>query len=694
MKGSVPRTDAQIARAKRQAVGGKRKRCTKGKNCSAACIAANMICLVDLPWVGSALTQSVKLIQAKQGKAPAAKPAAAKTIPAPAPAAAKPAPTAPKAPSQTATKPAAQSAAPAPTPAAVATPAPQPAPAPAPKPTPKSAPAKAAPAPAASAPAPKVDMAKFKASIKTQSDKTLNSLLRNHGDKLTPQQKKAIQDELKARNKPLSKTMQANLAKIPSVEKYKKDYGLAWLEDMLKNDVPQWNAKSPLTQKAVKNITEAIKQLKAEEAAKAQASKAAQTAWTAQAAKASQATQAKPTATSPQKSRTVALDPGDTQGKLNQKAYDAGVKPSDLAVAYFKVAKAKGKSISDPVDDDDLKQVTSLVNKHLAGDKNALAWPTPAPKPKATPSQTPPAATPAAPQKPAATQPLPVISPTPAANTLQKSTPGNPQGMSANQQKMWGDVFKKPDKAFLDNYDGIGSTFGMPNPFPKGTKEHAMFNLVKASNNVSKKLVEADIDLAAGTTKNLPTNIRRAVKDMGEDDVRTAVQYMRRFTGSAYEDIRASQVGLSHRNYQGMDPQTAKDKQQLWKERADKMEKLMDYLPKPQIPKFRGIPADDSKLAALQDMVKNKGTMVEKAMNSWSTETGTAMDFSQQRPGNTKHNVIFRTMNKRGTPVTALSSHASENEILTKANSKYQFYGYEAVTKNGEVFHVFDVVEY
>jgi hypothetical protein len=266
--------------------------------------------------------------------------------------------------------------------------------------------------------------------------------------------------------------------------------------------------------------------------------------------------------------------------------------------------------------------------------------------------------------------------------------------MSANQQKMWGDVFKKPDASFLSSYDDIGATFGSPNPFPKGTKEHEMFRLVKASNKVSNKLVEADIDIAAGTTKNLPTNIKRAVKDMGEDDVQTAIRYMRRFTGSAYEDIRPAQMGLSHRNYQGMDPQTAKDTQQLWKERADKMEKLMDYLPKPQIPKFRGVPVDDSRLAALQDMAKNKGVMVEKAMNSWSTATSTAMDFSQQRPGNTKHNVVFRTMNKRGTPVTELSSHASENEILTKANSKYQFYGYEAVTKGGEVFHVFDVVEH
>jgi len=87
-KGLYPR-ESRIAAAKRNAVGGKRKRCTKGKNCSAACIAAHMICLVDLPWVGSALTKAKAQIQAakKNAPAPAAAPAA---TPAPQPAATPP----------------------------------------------------------------------------------------------------------------------------------------------------------------------------------------------------------------------------------------------------------------------------------------------------------------------------------------------------------------------------------------------------------------------------------------------------------------------------------------------------------------------------------------------------------------------------------------------------------------------------
>lgn len=45
------RSSSQIERAKRMAVGGKRKRCTKGKSCSASCIANNKVCLVEIPWV-------------------------------------------------------------------------------------------------------------------------------------------------------------------------------------------------------------------------------------------------------------------------------------------------------------------------------------------------------------------------------------------------------------------------------------------------------------------------------------------------------------------------------------------------------------------------------------------------------------------------------------------------------------------
>jgi hypothetical protein len=68
------RTASQIRSAKQNAVGGGRKRCKKGKNCSAACIAANMECLVEMPEpVAVATTKVAAMLQKRQGgKAPAA----------------------------------------------------------------------------------------------------------------------------------------------------------------------------------------------------------------------------------------------------------------------------------------------------------------------------------------------------------------------------------------------------------------------------------------------------------------------------------------------------------------------------------------------------------------------------------------------------------------------------------------------
>lgn len=45
------RSAAEIERAKSRAVGGKRRRCVKGKSCGSSCISARNLCLVDIPWV-------------------------------------------------------------------------------------------------------------------------------------------------------------------------------------------------------------------------------------------------------------------------------------------------------------------------------------------------------------------------------------------------------------------------------------------------------------------------------------------------------------------------------------------------------------------------------------------------------------------------------------------------------------------
>ena len=69
------RTASQIRTAQRKAVGGGRKRCKKGKNCSAACIQGGMVCLVEMPAPASMATSQVRqMLQGRIGKMPAPAP--------------------------------------------------------------------------------------------------------------------------------------------------------------------------------------------------------------------------------------------------------------------------------------------------------------------------------------------------------------------------------------------------------------------------------------------------------------------------------------------------------------------------------------------------------------------------------------------------------------------------------------------
>jgi hypothetical protein len=64
-------TQSEIRTAKNQAVGGGRKRCRKGKNCSAACIQTGMVCLVEMPEsAGLATTKMRDLLKEWKPKNP------------------------------------------------------------------------------------------------------------------------------------------------------------------------------------------------------------------------------------------------------------------------------------------------------------------------------------------------------------------------------------------------------------------------------------------------------------------------------------------------------------------------------------------------------------------------------------------------------------------------------------------------
>lgn len=79
-------TVSDIRSAKESAVGGGRKRCKRGKNCSAACIAGNEACLVEMPESAGVATTKVRnmLMQRMGGKMPApAAPTSASLRPSP-----------------------------------------------------------------------------------------------------------------------------------------------------------------------------------------------------------------------------------------------------------------------------------------------------------------------------------------------------------------------------------------------------------------------------------------------------------------------------------------------------------------------------------------------------------------------------------------------------------------------------------
>lgn len=61
-------TQSEVVKAKSMAVGGKKDKCVKGKSCSAACIAANKMCLVELPEVLYSSLRRVASFISKPGK--------------------------------------------------------------------------------------------------------------------------------------------------------------------------------------------------------------------------------------------------------------------------------------------------------------------------------------------------------------------------------------------------------------------------------------------------------------------------------------------------------------------------------------------------------------------------------------------------------------------------------------------------
>ena len=647
-KGLYPR-ESKIAAAKRNAVGGKRKRCLKGKNCSAACIAANMVCLVDLPWVGPALSSAKKMIQSKaQGKSaptPSVKTTSTGKTPAPAPTS------------------------PASTPAAK---------------------------PQAKPSWEKENAVKNMTPVSSlEQEKQLKFNLKVAKNKGTQEEidaaKKALKDfqtaQKAAQPKKPAAPASAQTSKVPAnvkvlpVENYKK-MGLVFLKDTALPAAEKYSG-DPKIKPILRNMKAAIKELEQEQLAAAAAAKPA--------------TKAAPKG----KAKKTAVDKGpsvDQYKTWGVSALETLLKddvpnwPQNSASTKKVIANATEalKQLKAP------KQTTAPA-KPVATSPAQQGTATPKAKAKKAPTITTP------PSNPTATNttlqgnpPAPKFSPDQSANKSQKSTQANPQGLSPNQQKLWDSVFSgKPDYAFLQDYEPIGdSSYG--NPFNKGTLKYEMHNVIAKAQKISQALTQTSLALSLGVTQDkLPGFMKKAIASMGESKVKSGISDIKNFTGTNYTQLRAAQKGENDRYYKNMLPEDIKKHMKTWGGKAAKMEKLMEFIPKPQIPKFRGIAASDAQLALFKDLASNKGTLVEKAMNSWSTDTRTAKNFATSSKPGKNNKVIFRTLNKNGIPIQDVSKFATENEILTRSNSNYQFYSYtEVKSPFGGTYHIFDMVEY
>ncbi len=517
--------ESRIAAAKRAAVGGKRKRCTKGKNCSAACIAANMVCLVDLPWVGSALTKAKAQIQAAKGGSPIQ-----------------------------------------------ATPAAKPAPAP----TPKAQPAPAPKAQAAPAPAP------------------------------TP--------------KPAAKPIT-----VHDVAYYKK-LGLPFLESMLPTAEAGEAAQTPDGKKVIANVKKAIAELKAQ-----------------------------PAQTAPKP--TVAATPAAKAPPVKAPAPAKATSGTYTNWDTDQLVKFQNDFISsNPVK---YKAAIDEIQQEL--DARGYQKPTIAKVPYAKPG-----------------------------------SPENRQGLNEAQYQTWHSAFKPFTPETLKEYENIGNTYYSTVKYTPGTLEYKQNELVKKAQLTTYPWAQIKTNT---TEQDLPevNSIQKAVGNLGLDRVKMGLNGIGRFTGSEYDFIRNAQRGRVPRDY---DFQTDSWKQKqiaAYKKKADDIEAVLGYMPKPQVPKMRGVSVDDDKLKLLVDLAKNRGTMRELAMNSWSTESRTPQNFAQDgvMNGYGGNRVIYRTLNKKGVPIKELSGLQSENEVLTPANVEYRLYDYHTVVgKDGDTFHVFDMVEY
>jgi hypothetical protein len=299
-------------------------------------------------------------------------------------------------------------------------------------------------------------------------------------------------------------------------------------------------------------------------------------------------------------------------------------------------------------------------------------------------------------------------------NKPQPNSPSNPQGLSTNQQIVWKKAFEPITTDWYDNYKHIAETFVSPGTLLKQGKgeEARIVRLLKGAQDnkytqgLAKifdrvKVNDKYSHLSEDQLQKLPSSVQSLVKQFGQNKLKRMLLAVEDFTGNDYTKIRNA--------YRGRPPERGDEKimsaDKLKKEIAKyrrKGELIQEFLTavnnRPAVPKFRGVPATADLLDNLKNLAKTGGTFQEAAMNSWSTNNDTAKTFTSPK-GMANNRVMFRTLNKLGSSVKALSSHGHENEILTPGGARYKVVGYTPADvntygNNTVKIHFFDVVEY
>lgn len=359
----------------------------------------------------------------------------------------------------------------------------------------------------------------------------------------------------------------------------------------------------------------------------------------------------------------------------------------------------------------DGKKVIVNVKKAIAELKAQPAQTAPKPAAAATPA---PAKVKPAPKAAPAAKAPPAAAPAPAktANQPQPASPGNPHGLSNTQQKIWGKALEPVTDTWFRDYGDL-SQGTIPQTTLKQQnrlEELRMLKLLKVAhnNNFTKsldkifnqvKINDKSSHLTEDELKKLPTSIQSLVQKFGQVGLKRRLLAVEEFTGSDYRAIRnAMRNRPPEPGDEKLPPDQLQKKIDKYKKKAEQIQEFLEASRnRPAVPKFRGVAMDRTMLDNMINLANTGGSFKEDAMNSWSTQNTTARSFAHPK-GLANNRVIFRTINKSGSSVKAISDVGHEDEILTPAGARYKVVGYtEENIKSGPTsnkIHFFDVVEY